>query len=1122
MSNEISDRMKDLRLRAESIIKENNEINESISNKDLSDIIHELSVYQIELELQNEELRSTQKELELTRNNYIDLFNQAPNGYIILSDIGQIIQVNSTFADMIKIDASKLIRKSFIDYIADDDKAEFIGRFKAFFKSPENKSLEIRLARAHAEPIFVTISGRNISGQNLNNIESNHSLLLSITDISTRKQTEEKLLEQNQLLEQQYEEYMQLNEELRVTNYNLEITKQQAEESEVKYKAIFEANSDSITIFRIDETNGMPSNMLEMNDNTAKLTGYSKEEMLQMTALDFEVDPSIEIIQKRIVDLQAKGFTSFETNIKHKDGHLIDAEVKVIVFNYKGQTALMNIIRDITERKQAEEVIRISEERYRSLITNLNVGIVVHSGDTSIIMSNARAEELLGLSEDQMKGKVAIDPQWKFIYEDYSAIPINEYPIMRILNSKEPLNNMIGGVCRTSSDTAWVIVNGFPVLNSNGEISEIIISFIDITSRKQAEEKLKESEINYRRLFETLSEGVALNEIIYNNEGEMVDYRILEVNPAYYKTALYDGQVVNRTATDLYQMPAEFITAFWRVHKFHDEVQFTEMTSPVTGRFLLVATSPFVNDRFVTSFIDITDRKEAEEKLRQSEAIKNKMISNIGDVIVIIDKDGINRYKSPNIEQLFGWTPEDAIGKSTWENVHPEDVELAQNFVGNLSKEHNATGSIELRYKRKDDTYVWIKITITNLLQDPEIQGFLGNYHDITKRKRTELELIEAKEKAEESDRLKTAFLQNMSHEIRTPLNGILGFSNLLQDENIEKDEIKEYTELIYKGGQRLLEIINNVLDLSKIETGQIQILNNTFALNSLMDNLHSFFMPFASAKNLKLNYSTVLKNDECDIILDEMRLNQILTNLINNAIKFTSKGSIDFGYEIVNKLSYKSHIQFFVKDTGYGIASESHSKIFERFVQVDQNSTREHEGAGLGLPICKGLVEILGGEIWLESEISKGTTFFFTIPFIHVPSVVHQKQEIAPEHKIQKVIRIVIAEDDNANYIYLSKLLKKTQFELIHFANGKQAVDFIRDNSEVDLVLMDIRMPKMDGIEATLQIKAIRPDLPVIAQTAYAFQEERKKILSYGFNDYISKPFSSKDILDLIYKFIN
>jgi signal transduction histidine kinase/CheY-like chemotaxis protein len=376
-------------------------------------------------------------------------------------------------------------------------------------------------------------------------------------------------------------------------------------------------------------------------------------------------------------------------------------------------------------------------------------------------------------------------------------------------------------------------------------------------------------------------------------------------------------------------------------------------------------------------------------------------------------------------------------------------------------------------------------------------------------------ELIIAKENAEESDKLKTAFLQNMSHEIRTPLNGIIGFSSLLNEDDISKDEIKEFTAIISQSGKRLIEIVNNVLDISKIQTGQIEIKRKKILVNTIFSDLFTFFSPIANAKNIILNYNN--QNDKFrTIFTDETKLHQILTNLINNAIKFTKSGNIDFGYEIK-----KNFIQLYVKDTGIGLPKELFERIFDRFIQAEQSMTKNYEGAGLGLAISKGLVELLGGKIWVDSEIDKGTTFYFTLPYCQVEAPFMVINEIPDVPVKQSRGKILIAEDDWTSFQYLKRILVKKDIIVLHVENGEEAIAMVKSTPDINLILMDIRMPIMDGIEATKQIKKLRPDLPIIAQTAYAFEDEKNKILAIGCDEYLAKPLENNKLHSMISKYM-
>jgi len=386
----------------------------------------------------------------------------------------------------------------------------------------------------------------------------------------------------------------------------------------------------------------------------------------------------------------------------------------------------------------------------------------------------------------------------------------------------------------------------------------------------------------------------------------------------------------------------------------------------------------------------------------------------------------------------------------------------------------------------------------------------------IEEKEKHAAELMIAKELAEEGDELKTAFLQNISHKIRTPLNGIMGFSDLLNREDLNQEEIREFTKLIGQSGKRLVEIINNVLDVSKIQTGQIKIEQNQILINSLFSDLFELFDPVAKAKNINLKYR--IKDEENRTIYsDETKVNQIFTNLISNAIKYTKSGDIDFGYELKDDF-----IQFFVKDTGLGMPPNLCEKVFDQFVQSEQSPGKDYEGAGLGLSICKGLVELLGGKIWVETEINKGSTFYFNLPYKPVlePPQTTEKYSDNPGKRPRRVI--LIAEDDWISFQYLRIILEKSDITVLHAENGEQAIELVREMSDIDLILMDIKMPVMDGIEATKIIKRMRPELPIIAQTAYNYNEDKNKNSSIGWDDYLVKPLDYAKLDEILKIYLN
>ena len=387
---------------------------------------------------------------------------------------------------------------------------------------------------------------------------------------------------------------------------------------------------------------------------------------------------------------------------------------------------------------------------------------------------------------------------------------------------------------------------------------------------------------------------------------------------------------------------------------------------------------------------------------------------------------------------------------------------------------------------------------------------------EILQRKETENKLILAKEKAEESERLKTAFLTNMSHEIRTPLNGILGFVDLLNDDSFSKEQKTSFSEMISKSGARLLATINDILEISKIEAGQTPMNYQTVFLYDLVDQLFNLSKQDASQK--KLAFILDNKPDNLVVRTDELKLTSILSNLLRNALKFTSKGYIRLSYTDEGE-----YIKFVIEDTGIGIPENKTESIFNRFEQADYSTTRGYEGSGLGLSICKAYVEMLGGKIWVDSNQGVGSTFFFTIIKEEVDKI--SKNLNDKNNKTRQVagkkFKILLAEDDLVSINLMENLLID-KFEVVVATNGKKVVEIFKAHNDFDIVLMDIKMPVFDGIEATKLIRELNRQIPIIAQTAHAMEGDKVTAINAGCNDYISKPINSAHLFELLDKYLS
>ena len=507
---------------------------------------------------------------------------------------------------------------------------------------------------------------------------------------------------------------------------------------------------------------------------------------------------------------------------------------------------------------------------------------------------------------------------------------------------------------------------------------------------------------------------------------------------------------------------------------------------------------------------DITERNLIENQLlKLSTAIEQSPA-----VVLITDACGTIEYVNPTFTKLTGYSIEYAKGKNSrilQSGLTPKSVydELWKTIL---------SGRIwrgEWQNKKKNGALFWESVVISVILNaEGVITNFVAVKEDITERKKMLEELIVAKEKAEESDRLKSAFLANISHEIRTPMNGILGFSELLKEPHLSGEEMAEFIDLIQKSGHRMLKLINDLIDISRIDAEETKVEIKETRLNDLMQEIHAFFKPNARFKGLRLTLTTGLSDSESLINTDSGKLSQIVTNLINNALKFTIKGGVDFGYRRKDNC-----LEFYVIDSGIGIPVAMQDKVFDRFHQVDNSLTRGYEGAGLGLSITNSFVELLGGTIQVESIDGAGTTFSFTLPYNPVNEPEISSPTVQFGYEAASSLCILVAEDDAMSTLLLKKSLKGENITIFCADNGWEAVELIQHHPEINLVLMDIKMPIMNGFVATKHIKQLRPDLPVIAQSAFTSNEEMEKAREAGCDSFITKPISRSELLEKMYE---
>ena len=497
---------------------------------------------------------------------------------------------------------------------------------------------------------------------------------------------------------------------------------------------------------------------------------------------------------------------------------------------------------------------------------------------------------------------------------------------------------------------------------------------------------------------------------------------------------------------------------------------------------------------------EIKRRQAAETEMHKSRENFINIVDKSNAAILIIDQDGNIQFINQAGEQIF---------------MRPKEELVGHQFGTILGYEDRTEIDI---IRRNGDIGVGEITTINTEWKGLPAKLVLIN--DITKHKRLQESLMQAMEKALESDRLKTAFLANMSHEIRTPLNGVIGFSQLLDTEDLDQERKHFYVSSIISCGNYLLNIINDIIDIAQIESDQLVINKSKFDIIPMINEIYEMYRINARviSKNLELSMEYP-KINSMFIESDPFRLKQIVINLLNNATKFTDSGKIGFGFELKG-----NNVQFFVRDTGRGIPEGEFETIFNRFQQLQAPKDRLNEGNGLGLAISRSLVHMLNGTIWLESTINVGTTFYFTIPAIH------NGIDLVPEEQFSKVSKvkagfknkkILVVEDEETNFYFIQAIIKDFGTIIYWAKNGEEAVD-IAMKEDIDLILMDMKLPLKSGYDAVKEIRLQKPKIPIIAQTAYAMSNDKDKVMAVGCNDYIAKPINVNELMNKMNSFLN
>lgn len=760
-----------------------------------------------------------------------------------------------------------------------------------------------------------------------------------------------------------------------------------------------------------------------------------------------------------------------------------------------------------TERFDYIQSLHESDEKIHSIIDRTLVGIVILNQDFEINFANRRFAELTGFEANEIINKKITEflPKkeatrfLEYYQQRLNHDNVSNYIELDYLDKAKNLNNSEISVS---------------VYKDKNQKTNVIAQIIDITERTKSQKKVN--------LLSKSLEAAPISVIITDANGD-IEY----VNPMFTEITGYSSEEIigkNPKFIQSGQYSADFYkelynqllsTGFWR-----GELPNKRKNGELFWEYSAFAT---VKDEYgnltqiVALKIDITKEKEYINKLKSSEEWFRNLIENCSDIVLALNPSLKIIYCCPSGIRVFGDCFEQTQ-KSFVDLIEKSDQVAFLTKVIELLQNPSSIPKLEIHLQNQNNEYFIAEIKLSNFFDQSSSQVIILNIRDITEENRIKEEILLVKDNAERADKFKSLFLANMSHEIRTPMNSIIGFSYLLDDASLSETEKDLYIKIIQNNAQSLLELINDILDLSKIEAGQLEIRIKECSVNSLMDNLLNQYKLDKNLPHIDKVKIHLKKGSENDFILktDPSKLEQIFKNLLTNAFKFTKEGKIEFGYEIK-----ANDVEFFVSDTGMGIPEEFQESIFEQYLQLGSTQNNAIPGIGLGLAITKKLVHLLNGNIWLESKLGSGTKFIFSIPF-EGNHVIEKPIPVAkPSNPIDilKNKRILVVEDEPSNFLFIKTILKRYGIEVLWAKNAIETMDMKPSNINIDAILMDINLGMMNGYELTRELRNLGITIPIIAQTAYALTEDREKALDAGCNDYLTKPINKETLINALVK---
>ncbi|MEJ2466472.1 MAG: PAS domain S-box protein [Candidatus Thiodiazotropha sp.] len=906
-------------------------------------------------------------------------------------------------------------------------------------------------------------------------------------------------------------------------------------ESEAKYRRIVDTANEGILI--LDEH----AEVVFLNAHLAKMLGYTLEELQNHRVTDFMLQEDLADHQQKLTRRHQNLAETYERRLIHKDGSILWALISAApIFDGNQYRGALSMVTDITERKLAADALRHEQTLLNRIMVTSPVGIAMVNRKGQITFANPQAERILGLNKEAITQRTYNAPEWNATTIDGEPMPDEAQPFSRVMAARKPVFDVQHAITWPDGHHVLLSINGAPIFDAQNEIEAVVFAIEDITERKKVEDALQRSEQN-----------LAESQRIAHLGGWHMDLRTNEVywSEELYKMYGFDPSLPPPLFTESKKL---FTSESWeRLSNAVEratttgepyELELELVREDGLNRWML-ARGEMVRDEsgkgvMVRGVVmDISERKQAEEKLRKSEhgLAEAQRIAHLGNWELDLINDSL--IWSDEIYKIFEIDKEQfgASYEAFLDLIHPDERDSV-NKAYTESLKTKKPYDIVHRLLMKDGRIKYVHERCETYFDQMSTPlRSVGTVQDITEQKLKEDELIRyrhhleeevhqrttelrlARDAAEAASKAKSLFLANMSHELRTPLNAILGFSQVMQqDENLSTNQ-HETLDIINHSGTHLLKLINDVLEIAKIEAGKLQLVITAFDLQGLVREVSDMMRLRAEQKGLQLELD---QSSEFPRYIkgDEARLRQILVNLVSNAVKFTEKGGVTIRLRC--KENKQQHLLIEVSDTGPGISKEDGQRLFKPFVQLPEGTS--HGGTGLGLSIVRQFVQLMDGTITMESTPGKGSIFCVELPL----EVTDYTEIIQLSEKYQGDVtglapgqpsyRILIAEDQYDNQLLLKKLMNHIGFEVKIAKNGEECVQLFKE-WHPDLIWMDRRMPVMDGVEATRHIRRLRggKKVKIVAVTASVFKEQQPELLDAGMDDYIRKPFQFREIYD-------